>query len=75
MKTILGYAILAISASAATIQKRTDPGCPDLMPFQASPPWIFLCTAYDLTYENACDRDGRTDRGYRTCDSIGPLIS
>ncbi|KAF2443257.1 hypothetical protein P171DRAFT_487208 [Karstenula rhodostoma CBS 690.94] len=75
MKSVLVYASLAIGTSAAALQKRIDPGCPDLMPTQASLPWIFLCTAYDLSYENACDRDGRTDRGYRTCESIGPLAS
>ncbi|OAL44844.1 hypothetical protein IQ07DRAFT_592106 [Pyrenochaeta sp. DS3sAY3a] len=73
MKFIIVAFLAAVGANAAALERRVDPGCPASMPFQVSPPYIHLCTAYDLSYENACDRDGRTDRGYRTCQSIGPL--
>jgi hypothetical protein len=50
MKFLLAAFITFVGANAAAIERRADPGCPDLMPFQVSPPQIYLCSAYDLSY-------------------------
>jgi hypothetical protein len=50
MKFIIVALFAAIGANAAAIERRAQPGCPDGMPWQASPPFEHLCTAYDLSY-------------------------
>lgn len=46
MKSVLAYALLALGASAAVVQKRVDPGCPASLPNQVPPPRDYLCSDY-----------------------------